>query len=153
MHLYSGLQSLLEVYVTSTCCYSECLHLDESSSKFPLLAASQRSLCSHSQHLQHTYFGHSVATFGREFLRSVRGTFLSLSLALIGTLLLLSLGGLANFFQLHLFFCPPTVVYKINQRQNHHKKNNLCQVLHKSVECLRGENIGDGCDQVQMEYR
>ena len=151
MHLYSDLQSFLEVHVMSTCCYSECFHLDESTSKFPLLAAAYLfwSLCRH---------------FGREFLTSIpalprklmlsicglRGELFSLSLslspALIGVLLSLSLGGLANFFQLHLFFCPPTVVYKINQRQIYHTKYDLCQVLHKSAKCLRGENIEDGCD-------
>ena len=71
MQLYSGLQSLLKVHVTSTGCYSECFNLDESTSKLLLLAASQRSLRSHSQCLLHTYFGHSVPTIGREFLASI----------------------------------------------------------------------------------
>ena len=142
MHLYLGLKSLLKVHVTSTGCYSECFHLDDSTFKLPLLAASQRSLCSHSQCLLHTYFSHSVPTFGREFLASIpalpckllspisglRGKPLSLSLSLslscssciyyiyiyIYTYMAHFshpvLVGLANFFHLHLFFCPPTVV-------------------------------------------
>ena len=128
MHLYLGLKSLLKVHVTSTGCYSECFHLDDSTFKLPLLAASQRSLCSHSQCLLHTYFSHSVPTFGREFLASIpalpckllspipglRGKLLSLSVSL--SLIYMAhfshpvLVGLANFFHLHLFFCPPTVV-------------------------------------------
>ena len=144
MHLYLGLKSLLKVHVTSTGCYSECFHLDDSTFKLPLLAASQRSLCSHSQCLLHTYFSHSVPTFGREFLASIpalpckllspipglRGKHLSLSLSLSPFLHIYMLYiyiciyihiymahfshpvlvGLANFFHLHLFFCPPTVV-------------------------------------------
>ena len=56
---------------SSTFDYSGFFHLDESTSKFPLLAASQRSLRSHSQCLLHTYFSHAVFTFGREIFASV----------------------------------------------------------------------------------
>ena len=129
MHLYLGLKSLLKVHVTSTGCYSECFHLDDSTFKLPLLAASQRSLCSHSQCLLHTYFSHSVPTFGREFLASIpalpckllspipglRGKLLSLSVSLSlllciyidGALLSPSLGWLSEFLSLALVFLSP----------------------------------------------
>ena len=125
MHLYLGLKSLLKVHVTSTGCYSECFHLDDSTFKLPLLAASQRSLCSHSQCLLHTYFSHSVPTFGREFLASIpalpckllspipglRDKLLSLSLScseyIYGALLSPSLGRLGEFLSLALVFLSP----------------------------------------------
>ena len=85
-----------EVHLTSMGFYSRFFHVDESTSKFPLLAASQRSLCSYSQRLLHTYVNHSEPTFGREFLASIpalsckvllpipglRGRLLNLSLSL-----------------------------------------------------------------------
>ena len=173
MHLYLGLKSLLKVHVTSTGCYSECFHLDDSTFKLPLLAASQRSLCSHSQCLLHTYFSHSVPTFGREFLASIpalpckrlspipglRGKLLSLSPALYiyiyiyiyiwRTSLAQSWSAWQISFTCTCFSVPQRLCsYKIDQRQTHHKKHGLCQVLHESAKCLRGENIEDGCDQV-----
>ena len=118
MHLYLGLQSLLEVHVTSTGCNSECFHLDESTSKFQLLGASQRSLRSHSQRLQHTYFGHSVPLLEESFtlpfllfIPGLRGELLSFSLslspALFGALLLLNLGRLCKFLLIALLFLSP----------------------------------------------
>ena len=119
----------------------------------------------HPQCLLHTYFGHSVPTFGREFLASIPalpcklllpipglwGKFLALALSLLLCMAHFSrpvLVGLANFFLLHLFFCPPMIVDKIDQRQTYHKKHKLCQVLHKSSKCLRGKNIEDGWEQI-----
>ena len=117
MHLYLGLQSLLKVHATSMGCYSECFPLDESTSKFPLLAASQKTLLSHSQRLQHTYFGHSVHFWKRVshfhscclFLVCEGNFFLSLSLspALFGALLLLNLGRLCKFLLIALLFLSP----------------------------------------------
>ena len=137
MHLYSGLHSFLNVHMKSTGCYSGFFHLDESTSKFLLLAASHS--CFHSCSAPRSSLTHSC---------SARQTSLSLSLLLC--LVHFScpvLVGLANFFLSLLFFCLPTVVYKIDQRQTYHKPQPLLSPAF-IVECLGGENIEDGCDQV-----
>ena len=148
IHLYSGLQSLLEVHVTSKGCYSEIFHLDESTSKLLLFAASQTSLHFNSQCLLHTFLWSLCTHFWKRvshfnscsaswtslaYSWSTRQTSFSLSLSLVLCLAHFSrpvLAGLANFFLSLLFFCLPTVVYKIVQRQTYHKKHDLCQVLH-----------------------
>ena len=113
------------------------------------------SLCTHFKILVESFslqFLLCLAKFSCPFLLCETNYFLSLLLCLAHSSRSVFVG-LANFFQLQLFFCPPTVVCKIDQRQTHHKKHDLCQVLHKSVKCLRGENIEEWCDQVQMECR
>ena len=162
MQLYLGFQTLLKVHVTSTGCYSGFFHLDESTSRFQLLAASQRSLRSHSQRLLHTYFNHSVPTFGRDFLSSIpalprevlppipglRGELLSLSPVLPGALVLPSLGWLGKFLSLTLVFLSPNGCVKIISEANLSQKAQPLLSPALIVECLGGENIEDGCDQV-----
>ena len=152
MHLYSGLHSFLKVHLTSIACYSGFFHLDDSTSKFLLLAASQRSLHSHSQRLLHTYFSHSVPTFAREFLASILALpcevlppipgllaellSFSLSLLLPGALLSPSLGWLGKFLSLTFVFL------SLNGCVQNRSEANLSQSTTYVTSCINCRMLG-----------